>query len=1164
MPQFAHLHCHTQFSLLDGAASISGMMKKAAADGMTAVALTDHGNMFGAFKFVAEADKQGLKPIVGCEFYLVQDRHRKEFSKGTRDQRFHQLLLAKNAKGYQNLSKLCSLGYIEGFYSKFPRVDKQLIERYHEGLIATSCCIGAEVPQAIIHQGPEAAEKLLQWWLNLFGDDYYIELQRHQLADIDGTGISQEDVNQTLLGFAKKYNLKVIATNDSHYIDQKDSDPHDILLCVNTGEKKATPIGDGKGFRFGFPNNQFFFKTQAEMAKLFADVPQAIDNTQDIVGKVEKLKLKRDILLPNFPLPAEFATQDDFLKHLAFKGAQRHYGSITADIEERLNFELEIIKKMGFPGYFLIVQDFIGAARGLGVAVGPGRGSAAGSVVAYCTGITNIDPIRYNLLFERFLNPERVSMPDIDVDFDDVGRQRVIDYVVDKYGKNQVAQIVTYGSMAAKMSVKDVGRVLDFPLDETNALAKLIPERPGTTLAKAYEEVPELAQIRKGDDLRAQILKSAEILEGSVRNTGLHAAGVIIAPADLTDYIPVCTAKDSDLLVTQFEGKVIEDAGMLKMDFLGLKTLTIIQDALKLIKKNHDQDIDIDHIPIDDPKTYELYQRGETVGTFQFESEGMRMYLKDLKPTNIEDLIAMNALYRPGPMQFIPNYINRKQGREKVEFPHPLLEGILGYTFGIMVYQEQIMQTAQILAGYSLGGADLLRRAMGKKDKEKMAKEKEKFVAGAKKIHDIPETKAAEIFGIMEKFAEYGFNRSHSAAYSVVAYQTGYLKANFPAEYMAAVLTHSMGDIDKISFFLEETRRMGLSVLGPDVNESEQVFGVNKKGQIRFGLGAVKGTGEAAVESIIGERDKEGPFKDIWDFASRLNLRAVNKKTFESLAYAGGFDSFPELHRAQYFHAPEGDLSGLEKIIKYGGATQAEKLSTQVSLFGGAGGGAVSKPKLPPVEPWGDLMKLKFEKEVVGFYLSGHPLDQFKAEIESFCTCSVTQIENFKGQDIKIAGIVTQTQVRTSKTGKPFALFGVEDYNGSLELALFGEDYLKNQHLLAVGQFVFLRGRVQERYGQVGTWELKVNQIQLLSDIREKMAKKLEVKIDVQQINPAMLNELQRVVQANAGNCELRISLYDRAEKVNVEAVSRRYKVQPTNDLLRQLRQMELDYRLVG
>jgi DNA polymerase-3 subunit alpha len=1165
MQSFSHLHCHTQFSLLDGAASISGMMKKAAADGMKAVALTDHGNMFGAFKFVAEADKHGVKPIVGCEFYLVADRHRKEFGKGSKDVRFHQLLLAKNPEGYRNLSKLCSLGFIEGLYSKYPRIDKELIQKYHKGLIATSCCIGAEIPQAIIHQGAEAAEKLLQWWIELFGEDYYIELQRHHISNIDGTGISQEDVNQTLIGFAKKYNLKIIATNDSHYIDQKDADPHDILLCINTGEKRATPIGDGKGFRFGFPNNEFFFKSQAEMNQLFRDLPQALDNTNDIVEKVEKLKLKRDILLPNFPLPEGFQTQDDYLRHLTFQGAQRNYGTITSEIEERLNFELEIIKKMGFPGYFLIVQDFIAAARQMGVAVGPGRGSAAGSAVAYCTGITNIDPIKYNLLFERFLNPERVSMPDIDVDFDDVGRQRVIDYVVDKYGKNQVAQIITYGSMAAKMSVKDVGRVLDFPLEETNQLAKLIPEKPGTTLAKAYEEVPELSAIRKGNDLRAEILKSAEILEGSVRNTGIHAAGIIIAPADLTDYIPVCVAKDSDLLVTQFDGKVIEDAGMLKMDFLGLKTLTIIQDAIKLIKKNYGKEIDIDHIPYDDPKTFALYQRGETVGTFQFESEGMRMYLKELKPTNIEDLIAMNALYRPGPMQFIPNYIARKHGREQVEFPHPLLEPILGYTFGIMVYQEQIMQTAQILAGYSLGGADLLRRAMGKKDKEKMAKEKDKFVAGAKQLHNIPQNKAEEIFGIMEKFAEYGFNRSHSAAYSVVAYQTGYLKANYPAEYMASVLTHSMGDIDKISFFLEECKRMGLTVLGPDVNESSATFDVNKKGQIRFGLGAIKGAGEAAVESIIQEREKNGAFTDIWNFAERINLRTVNKKTFESLAYSGGFDCFTDIHRAQYFHTPEGEGSGIEKIIRYGNAAQNEKLSSQASLFGGGGGsGAVTKLKLPPCEPWTDLIKLKFEKEVVGFYLSGHPLDQFREDIKHFCTCAVTEIENYKGQEIKIAGIVVNVNNRVGKNGKPFGIFTIEDYQGSLEFALFGEDYLKHSYMLSLGQFLFLKGKVQERYGQIGTWEFRPAHIQLLADVREKMVRKLELRINLQQISVDMLNALQQAVQQHSGTCELRVTVFDPAQNMNVDTVSRRYKINPGNEFLQKLTDLNLEYRMIG
>ena len=807
MPVFSHLHSHTQYSLLDGQASIGALMKKAQADGMPAVALTDHGNMFGAFNFVAEANKYNVKPIVGCEFYLVADRHKKTFlrEKGEKDERYHQLLLAKDQAGYHNLSKLCSLSFIEGVYSKFPRIDKELLMQYHEGLIATSCCIGAEVPQAILFESEERAEELLKWWLDVFGEDYYIEIQRHGLMNFDGTGKSQEDVNQVLLGFAKKYNVKVICTNDSHYVDQTDYAAHDLLLCVNTAEERSIPVGDfetnyytvltadqrvhygpledlkaahaydenarrmlarideelqkppkQRRRRFGFANDQFFFKSQAEMNALFADVPQSVDNTNEIVDKITPPKLARDILLPNFPLPPQFANADDYLRDLTFKGAfegpKPRYAERTAEVEERLNYELRIVQTMGFAGYFLITQDFINKGRSMGVAVGPGRGSAAGSAVAYCVGITNIDPIKYSLLFERFLNPERVSMPDIDIDFDDVNRQKVIDYVVEKYGKNQVAQIITFGTMAAKSSIKDVARAMELPLPAANEIAKLVPEKPGTTLDGAFRDVPELRAILEDEkDLKGQILALARRLEGSVRNTGIHAAGIIIAPDDITKYIPVSTSKDSDLLITQFDGKVIESAGMLKMDFLGLKTLTIIVDAVNLIERNHGVKIDIDDIPLDDEKTYQLYQRGDTIGTFQFESEGMRMYLKDLKPTNIEDLIAMNALYRPGPMQFIPDFINRKHGREPVEYPHELLKPILDYSQGIMVYQEQIMQTAQILAGYSLGGADLLRRAMGKKDMKKMALEREKFIEGAGKLHKIPAKKASEVFDVMEK-----------------------------------------------------------------------------------------------------------------------------------------------------------------------------------------------------------------------------------------------------------------------------------------------------------------------------------------------------------------------------------------------------------------------------
>ncbi|NDK57701.1 DNA polymerase III subunit alpha [Pontibacter fetidus] len=1189
MPVFSHLHTHTQYSLLDGQASISALMKKAQADGMPAVAMTDHGNMFAAFNFVNEANKYNVKPIVGCEFYLVTDRHLKTFTKEQKDVRHHQLLLAKDQEGYQNLAKLCSLSYIEGVYSKWPRIDKELLLKYSKGLIATSCCIGAEVPQAILWKSEEEAEEIFKWWLDVFGEDYYIEIQRHGLQNIDGTGKSQEDINQVLLKWAKKYNVKVICTNDSHYVDQEDWNAHDILLCVNTGEDQSTPVGDfqtryyrfltddqkviydtvenvrnkygnsqnirqmlnrieeaGPKTRFGFPNDQFYFKTQAEMNELFKDVPEAVDNTNEIVDKITPPVLKRDILLPNFPIPPQHADADDFLRHLTYAGAAKRYSEITPEITERLDFELHVVKTMGFAGYFLIVQDFINKGRDMGVFVGPGRGSAAGSAVAYCIGITNIDPIKYNLLFERFLNPERVSMPDIDIDFDDVNRQRVIDYVVDKYGKTQVAQIITFGTMAAKSSIKDVARATSLPLAEANELAKMVPETPGTTLAKAFMENLELAAIREGSDARAAVLKLAEKLEGSVRNTGIHAAGVIIAPDDITNYIPVSTSKDADLLVTQFDGKVIESAGMLKMDFLGLKTLTIIKDALELIKKNHGVEIDIDNIPIDDEKTYQLYQRGDTIGTFQFESEGMRMYLKDLQPTNIEDLIAMNALYRPGPMQFIPNFINRKHGKEEVEYPHELLEPILNYSYGIMVYQEQIMQTAQILAGYSLGGADLLRRAMGKKDMKKMAEEREKFIAGAAEMHKIPAKKASEVFDVMEKFAQYGFNRSHSAAYSVVAYQTGYLKAHYPAEYMAAVLTNNMNDIKKVTFFIEEARKQGVPVLGPDVNESLLKFNVNEYGHIRFGLAAIKGTGEAAVDAIISEREKNGMYQDIFDFSKRVNLRAVNKKTFESMALAGAFDSFGLYHRAQLMDIPEGEnISLLEKAVRYGNNYQAELQAAQQSLFGGSAAVAAPMPKIPEVAPWTQAEMLRREKEVVGFYISGHPLDQFKLEIDSYCTSALADIANHKNKDINVAGMVSEVVIRTAKNGNPFALFSIEDYDSTMQMALFGEDYMKFQPYLRQGLYLFIRGKVQLRYKTEDQWELKPTNIQLLGDVMDKMAQGVQVNINLQHFTPNVAEALEEAIIASAGGKRLEIMLHVPDEKLALPTYSRKYRVDP-------------------
>jgi DNA polymerase-3 subunit alpha len=906
-------------------------------------------------------------------------------------------------------------------------------------LIATTCCIGAIVPQYILFKSEEDAEKEFKWWLDLFGEDYYIELQRHNLKDVDNSGKSQEDVNQTLLNWSKKYNVHTIATNDSHYVEKEDAEAHDILLCVNTGELKSVPIGDGRGYRFGFPNDEFYFKSQAEMEHLFHDVPSALDYTNEIADKCYNPNLHRDILLPNFPIPAGYTDADDYLRHLSFEGAKKRYHEFNQDIQDRLNHELNIIKTMGFAGYFLITADMINAGRELGVMIGPGRGSAAGSVVAFCIGITNIDPIKYNLLFERFLNPERVSMPDIDTDFDDEGRQKVIDYVVDKYGHNQVAQIVTYGTMAAKMAIRDVSRVLDLPLSEADMLAKLVPERPGISLSQAFKEVKELEEIRKGSDEKAKVLNLAEKLEGSVRNSGIHAAGVIIAPDDITNYIPVSSSKESELWITQFDGKVIEDAGMLKMDFLGLKTLSIIKDALKIIKKTKDIDIDIDAISFNDQLTFELYQRGDTVGTFQFESVGMRKYLQELKPSDIEDLIAMNALFRPGPMDFIPNFINRKHGRERVEYPHKLLEPILKNTYGIMVYQEQIMQTAQIIAGFSLGKADILRRAMGKKKMDVMRSMQEEFIEGAKELHNISVKKATEIFSIMEKFAAYGFNRSHSAAYSVVAYQTAYLKAHYPSEYMASVLSHNQNNIEKITFFMDECKRMNIKVLGPDINHSGTLFTVNERDEILFGLGAIKGTGDAAVEAIIHERELHGEYKDIFDFSGRVNLRTANKKTFESLAMSGAFDGFGEIHRRQYLCADDNNSSLIEKAIKYGNKAQAEKNASQQSLFGKTSNASLPLPKIESCEPFSNIEKLKIEKEVVGFYISGHPLDQYKFELKHFCNTHLGEfgeLEQLKGKEIRLGGIVSNYAHRMTKKNNPFGILTLEDYESSYSFYL--------------------------------------------------------------------------------------------------------------------------------
>jgi len=1180
MPTFSHLHVHSQYSLLDGAAPIAAMMEKAKNDQMRAVALTDHGNMFGAFQFVAEAAKHGITPVVGCEFYLVEDRHIKEFTGGKKDKRYHQLLLAKNQKGYENLSKLCSLGYIEGLYSKYPRIDMELLKKYKEGLIATTCCIASIIQQAILFKSEEEAEKIFVEWYELFGEDYYIELQRHGLGEIDGTGKTQEDVNQVLIKWSKKYNVPLIATNDSHYVDEADWTAHDILLCINTGDKISTPKGSGKGYRFGFPNSNFYFKTQAEMEQLFSDVPEALDNTNLVIDKITPPELKRDILLPNYTLPEGFKDQNEYLKYLTFEGAKKRYGTLTAEIEERLNFELKIIKDMGFPGYFLIVQDFTTVAREIGVSVGPGRGSAAGSAVAYCVGITNIDPIKYKLLFERFLNPERVSMPDIDIDFDDDGRSKIIDYVVDKYGKNQVAQIITYGSMAAKSSIRDVGRVLDVPLPDVDKVAKMVPgislgdlfdgdekKLKGILNSDDFGHAQQLRKLIEEDTITGKTLKQAKILEGSVRNTGVHACGIIISPDDITNYIPVCTSKESDLLLTQFDNKVVEDAGLLKMDFLGLKTLTIIKDAIALIKENYGVEIDPDKIPLDDEKTYELYQRGETNGTFQFESAGMQKHLKNLKPTSIEDLIAMNALYRPGPMQFIDLFVARKRGDEKVEYPHELLKGILENTYGIMVYQEQIMQAAQILAGYSLGEADILRRAMGKKKMDVMKEQEQKFILGAKEKNGVEPEDSKKVFEIMLKFAEYGFNRSHSAAYSVVAFQTAYLKANYPEEYMAAVLTNNMNDIKKVTFFMEECRRMGTKVLGPDVNESEFKFRVNKNREIRFGLGALKGVGEGAVEAIVEERKANGKYHSIFDFTKRVNLESVNKKSIESLALAGGFDSFGHIHRAQYFHQENNEPIFLEKALRYGNTYQQQENSAQVSLFGGEAAVEIPEPQLPQCEEWGRLEKLNKEKEVVGIYLSGHPLDDYKFEIRQFCNSRIKELSDLeklkkKQGEIRFAGIVTEAQHRISKNGKPFGIIVVEGYEESHRLMLFSDDYIKFKPFLTQGWFLFIRGKVQQPQWR-NEPEFKISGIELLADVREKFAEKINLHIDYQAVDESFLDWIRKIGSDQKGHCQLALTLIDHAKKNRIKLRSRNLKLNLSNELIEEFdRKTELSYQI--
>jgi DNA polymerase III subunit alpha len=1173
---FSHLHVHTQYSVLQATSEIPSLLALAKEMNMPAIAMTDHGNMMGAFHFVREALARDIKPIIGCEFNLTKDRN----NKSQKDDGYQTVLLAKNKAGYHNLAKLASYANIQGYYY-LPRIDKELLIQYKGDLIATTGGLWGEIPYLILNVGDTQAEEAFVWWKEQFGEDFYVELNRHGIPE-------EEKVNEVLISFAKKYDVRFFAANNCYYNQKVDAKAHDILLCVKDGELVEKPkkyVGKrGREYRFGFPNDEFYLKNPEEMKKLFADLPEAIACTQEIVEKIELYKLQRDVLLPKFDIPDEFKNPEDdsdggkrgenaYLRHLTYEGAKKRYPILTDEIKERLDFELATIEKTGYPGYFLIVQDFTAAARKMGVSVGPGRGSAAGSAVAYCTGITNVDPIAYDLLFERFLNPDRVSLPDIDIDFDDEGRQKVIDYVINKYGSNQVAQIITYGTMAAKSAIRDTARVLNLPLAEADKLAKLVPDIKLKALfdlskdrAKLAEKLKgngedlskaeELIRISKGHDELSKTINQAKILEGSVRNTGIHACGVIITPDDITNFVPVALAKDSDMVCTQFDNSVVESAGLLKMDFLGLKTLTLIKDAVKIVKERHGIILDPDNFPIDDIKTYELFQRGETVGIFQYESPGMQKYMRELKPTVFADLIAMNALYRPGPLEYIPSFIKRKHGTEPITYDLDDMQEYLEETYGITVYQEQVMLLSQKLAGFTKGEADVLRKAMGKKQKEVLDKMKPKFVEQASsKGHDAK--KLEKIWKDWEAFASYAFNKSHSTCYAWIAYQTAYLKAHYPAEYMASVLSNNMNDISQVTFFMEECKRMGVSVLGPDVNESKSGFTVNKDGQVRFGMAAIKGVGGAAVDAIVEEREKAGKYSNIFEFCKRVNSRALNKKSLESLSMAGSFDCFPQYHRRQYLEAPDGDVSLLEKAVKYAQKVQQEADSSQVSLFGGGSGMEIPLPSVAPMEPFSQLQELNIEKEVVGLYISGHPLDQFRVEIESFTNTPMTEFPDIdtlrKRGEIKAAGMVTSFAHRTTKTGKPFGTLTMEDYHGGHTFFIFGEDYIKYKEYFMTGWFLYISGSVHPNKWKENEFEFKINSMMLLSEVRGKMIKGLRVNVDLDDLNYDLMEKLESITQKYKGEAKLYINIIDSKENITLDLMSKNYKVDPSNEMIRDL-----------
>lgn len=1200
MSGFVHLHVHTQYSILDGASNIKILIERAKELNMKAVAITDHGNMFGVKEFINTAEKKNdpvnveikrikceldgvtrgenpekfdeltkqlqaeknklFKPIIGCEAYIAKNSR---FDRSDKDDRggYHLILLAKNNEGYHNLVKLVSYSWTEGFYYK-PRMDKELLRKYSKGIIASSACLGGEIPQAILAGNIDHAEKLIYEYREIFGEDFYLELTLHQSGDyrIDQEVYeNQLNVNKVLIELSKKTGVKCIATNDAHFVKASDAEAHDRLICLSTGKD----LDDPDRLRY---TTQEYIKSEEEMLTNFPDFPEAIYNTAEIADKVEIFSLSNAPIMPYFPLPEGFKDDNDYLRHLTYEGAKKRWGdNLSETVTERIQFELEVVARMGYPGYFLIVWDFIKAAREMGVSVGPGRGSAAGSAVAYCLRITDIDPIKYDLLFERFLNPERISMPDIDIDFDEDGRELVLKYVVEKYGRKRVAQIITFGTMAAKMAIRDIARVQKLPLFESDKLAKLVPERPGTTLAMAFKEIPELAAARNSENaLIRDTLKYAEVLEGNVRQTGVHACGVIIGRDDLEEYIPLSTAKDADLFVTQYEGSQVEDIGLLKMDFLGLKTLSIIKDALDFIKESKGIDLDIDAIPLDDKKTFQLYSRGETTALFQFESPGMKKHLRALQPNRFEDLIAMNALYRPGPMEYIPSFINRKHGREKIEYDIPVMEEYLKDTYGITVYQEQVMLLSQKLAGFTKGQADGLRKAMGKKLIKVMNELKEKFTKGCL-ANGYMQEKIDKIWNDWEAFAQYAFNKSHSTCYAYISYQTAYLKANFPGEFMAAVLSRNISDIKKITIFMDECKRLGMQVLGPDVNESAYKFTVSPSGDIRFGLGAIKGVGENAVANIIESRKTLGKYKDIFDFAEKVNLQTVNKKNFEALAVAGAFDGLGSIKRSEYFALDSKGVSFIEQIMRYGSKVQTEKSNNQRSLFGASAGYDLQKPETPVGEDWSKLEKLNREKEVIGIYLSAHPLDDYKLEIDNFSNTSLTEMKDLpllNGKDVTIAGMITSAKVATSKNGNYFGKISLEDYSDSWELALFGKDFENYRKFCFEGYSLLIKGRVQPKSYNPAELEFKIKTINMLSDVKEEMIKMVNITIPIHDITDNLVDEIKKQVESNKGKILLKFKVIDPESKISIDLFSRTMKVNLSPKFLNYLRSNEFEFRV--